>query len=163
LKELDFRPYKSKEKFRANYHLHDLAETVGKNLLTQWGIDFKPFGEDNRFTRVWEKGDDKPDMIISHQGKDAFLDWKGKHSEKWLMNKRAAVSYKHWGEKFSIPVFICYVIFNNENILQDVRFVNLAVHQYQNAQEKAWDKNEVVVLLEPPPSFTKANLLKLWK
>ena len=163
MEELNFRPHKSKEAFRNNYKLHDLAETVGKNLLVQWGIDFKPFGEDNRFTRVWEKGDDKPDVIISYQGKEALLDWKGKHSEKWLMNKRAAISYQNWGKKFSIPVFICYVIFSSDNVMQEVRFVNLAFHKYEDAKEKAWDKNEVVILVDDPPLFTKANLLKYWK
>ena len=163
MEELNFKPYKSKEKFRSNYKLHDLAEAAGKNLLVHWGIDFKPFGEDNRFTRVWEKGEDKPDIIISYQGKEAFLDWKGKHSEKWLMNKRAAIAYQHWADKFSIPIFICYVIFNNENFMQEVRFVNLAFHKYNDSKEKAWDKNEVVVLVDEPPLFTKANLLKYWK
>jgi len=28
---------------------------------------------------------------------------------------------------------------------------------------ETWDKNEVVVLAEEPPLFTKANLLKYWK
>jgi len=162
MEELTFRPYKSKNDFRKNYKLHDLAEAAGKNLLVHWGIDFKPFGEDNRYTRVWEKGDDKPDAVITYKGKEALLDWKGKHAEQWMMNKRAALAYQRWGEKFSVPVFVCYVVFTKENFVKEIRFVNLRRHSFQTEEKKAWDKNEVVVLTETPPLFTKANLLKFW-
>jgi len=47
--------------------------------------------------------------------------------------------------------------------MQEVRFVNLAFHKYKDSKEKAWDKNEVVTLVEEPPLFTKATLLKYWK
>jgi len=75
MKELDFRPAKSKEEFRSNYKLHDLSEQVGKNLLVQWGFDFKTLGEDKRYQKLWEKGEDKPDIILTSKGKSALLDW----------------------------------------------------------------------------------------
>ena len=52
MEDLKNKPDKSKENFRSNYKPHDLAGTAGENLLVQWGIEFKPFGEDNRFTCV---------------------------------------------------------------------------------------------------------------
>ena len=102
-------------------------------------------------------------MIKSYQEKETLLDWKWKHSEKWLMNKWAAVSHQKWRKQFSIHVFIWYIVFSSDNVMQEVRFVNLAIHKYEESKEKAWDKNKVVVLLEQPPKFTKANLLKFWR
>ena len=59
MKNLDFKPAKSTEDFRSNYKLHDIAEFNGKNLLVQWGFKCSDFGEDNRYKKVWEKGEDK--------------------------------------------------------------------------------------------------------
>jgi hypothetical protein len=159
MKELDFKPHKSKKEFRKNYKLHDLAEQAGKNLLIQWGIDFKEFGEDNRYFKVWEKGDDKPDLIISYKGKEAFLDWKGKHSQGWKMNKRAADSYQQWGRKNKIPVIVCFVKFSIQNKLEEIRFANLNIHSFVQAESKEWDKNIVVEIKSELPLFTKPNLL----
>ncbi|MCB0732542.1 MAG: hypothetical protein KDC88_16080, partial [Ignavibacteriae bacterium] len=93
MKTLDFKPKKSKEDFRKNYKLHDLAEYHGKNLLTQWGIDFEDFGKDKRYEKVWEKGEDKPDIIAELNGKKFLIDWKGKTKEVFWVNKRAIDSY----------------------------------------------------------------------
>ena len=89
MKKLDFNPSKSTDDFRKNYKLHDIAEYNGKNLLTQWGFKCTEFGEDNRYKKVWEKGEDKPDTIISYNDRSALLDWKGKHGSTWLVNERA--------------------------------------------------------------------------
>ena len=83
MKKLDFSPAKSKEDFRKNYKLHDLAEFHGKNLLTQWGIDFSDFGKDNRYQKVWEKGKDKPDIIAEYNELKFMIDWKGKSKEAY--------------------------------------------------------------------------------
>ena len=110
MKNLDFNPTKSTDDFRKNYKLHDIAEFNGKNLLTQWGFTCHDFGEDNRYKKVWEKGEDKPDSIISYKDKSALLDWKGKHSSTWLVNERAFKSYQKWSKEFGLPVVIAFFV-----------------------------------------------------
>jgi hypothetical protein len=51
-----------------------MAEEYGKNLLVQWGVWFDIFGKDRRYENVWEKGKNKPSLIISYKGEDALLD-----------------------------------------------------------------------------------------
>jgi len=160
MKELDFHPAKSKEEFRSNYKLHDLAERAGKNLLVQWAIDFKMFGEDKRYEKLWEKGEDKPDVIINYKGKQALLDWKGKHSKTFLVNTRAIKSYERWQIKFNIPVIIAFVIFDENNYLIDRRFAFLPVHEFVESEKTQWDKNKTVEFKEDLPKFTKENLIK---
>jgi hypothetical protein len=160
LKQLDFTPYKSKDDFRGNYKLHDLAEAAGKNLLIQWGIDFEEFGEDRRYSKVWEKGEDKPDLIITYRERDAFLDWKGKHKPKWILNKRAADSYLKWSKKFNLPVLVAFFLFDNENRVADTRFANLNIHSFRECESEAWDKNRVVEFTTELPEFKKHNLIK---
>ena len=96
MKSLNFQPTKTKEDFRKNYKLHDLAEYHGKNLLLQWGIDFKDFGNDRRFEKVWEKGKDKPDLAAEFKNKQFLIDWKGKSKDGFWVNKRAVESYLNW-------------------------------------------------------------------
>jgi hypothetical protein len=161
MKKLDFKPYKSKDDFRNNYKLHDMAEEFGKNLLTQWGVSFKPFGEDRRYQPVWEKGEDKPDILISYKGKEALLDWKGKRSPNWILNKRAAESYLRWSNQLQIPVILSFFIFSEEMTLITSRCLCISNESFSTETSKAWDKNEVVELLKEPIPFTKPNLLKL--
>jgi len=160
MKELDFKPHKSKEEFRNNYKLHDLAEQLGKNLLIQWGIRFDIFGKDRRYGRVWEKGKDKPDLIISYKGKNALLDWKGKHNSKWLMNERAYQSYLEWKTKMNMPVFIAFFLLDEENNLLENRVAAIGVHTPKFSKSKEWDKNKTVEFENSLPIFTKSELLK---
>jgi Holliday junction resolvase len=160
MKELNFQPAKSKEEFRKNYKLHDLAEYHGKNLLLQWGIDFKDFGEDRRYEKVWEKGQDKPDLVAEHNNKQFLIDWKGKAKESFWVNKRAVESYKKWSEKLNLPAFICFFFFDQYNQLSDRRFSLLAYHKFENITDKAWDKNNIVKFENDLPKFTKENLIK---
>ncbi len=159
MKKLDFNPSKSKEDFRKNYKLHDLAENAGKNLLTQWGMNFRDFGEDNRYTRVWEKGEDKPDLIINYKDKQAFLDWKGKRKGKWLVNERAIKSYEQWSNKFNVPVLIAFFVFNESNELLERKFALVSYHKYKNSAKKQWDKNATIEFNSKLPEFTKENLI----
>ncbi len=160
MKELDFSPAKSKEEFRINYKLHDLAERAGKNLLVQWGIQFKAFGEDKRYEKLWEKGEDKPDIIIDYKGKQLLLDWKGKQSKAFLVNLRSIKSYEQWQKKLNIPVVIAFLVFDNQGILTDRRFAFLPIHRYAESKSKQWDKNKTVEFGEELLKFTKENLLK---
>lgn len=159
MKELDFRPAKSKQEFRSNYKLHDLSERVGKNLLVQWGIDFKLFGEDNRYEKIWENGEDKPDIILTSKGKNALLDWKGKKSKSFLVNERAIKSYEHWRQKLNMPVIIAFLVFDFENKLIDRRCAFLGKHSYSQCEEKQWDKNRTVEFREDLPIFNKENII----
>jgi hypothetical protein len=159
MKSLDFQPKKSTSKFRSNYKLHDLAEDAGKNLLVQFGFDFKPFGEDRRFERVWEKGEDKPDIIIDYNGKKLLLDWKGKHKAKWIVNKRAIISYEKWSSELNLPIMIAFFVFNSENKLTDRRFAVLNLHQYKESQSREWDKNKTVRFTDSLPVFNGANII----
>ncbi len=160
MKKLDFKPAKSKDEFRKNYKLHDLAEYHGKNLFYQWGIEFTEFGKDRRYEKVWEKGKDKPDIVAEHAEIKFLVDWKGKTKEDFWVNKRAVESYENWSKKLNFPIIICFFIFNKNKTLTDRRFALLGKHNYQNVETKAWDKNEVVKFEDNLPKFTKANLVK---
>lgn len=160
MKELNFKPHKSTKDFRKNYKLHDLAEQHGKNLLIQWGFKFIEYGKDKRFEKVWEKGEDKPDLIIEYKDKRALLDWKGKHKSIWLVNKRAIDSYKRWEEKLKTPVIICFFLFNNNNSINKICFALINSHKYQTSKRKEWDKNQTIEFEKDLPLFSKVNLLK---
>lgn len=160
MEELDFKPHKSTKEFRNNYKLHDLAETFGKNLLVQWGIEFIEFGKDRRYEKVWEKGRDKPDLIISYKGKEALLDWKGKHSEKWLMNERAYIAYLDWREKMKMNVLIAFFLFDETDNLVDKRLAVLGLHKATLSKEKEWDKNRTVEFNDSLLKFTKSEVIK---
>ncbi len=160
MKELDFNPHKSKEDFRNNYKLHDLAEMHGKNLLVQWGIDFHEFGQDLRYQKLWEMGKDKPDLIVTIHNKKLLLDWKGKHNSKWLLNKRAFDSYKIWSDKLSLNVIIAFFVFDSENKLIERRFAVIDKHVSKESPKKQWDKNTTIEFTDELPDFTKANLIR---
>lgn len=161
MEKLSFKPFKEKRKFRSNYKLHDLAESHGNNLLIQWGISFIPFGEDRRLEKFWEKGNDKPDIIIEHKGKFSLLDWKGKQSNKFIANKRAVESYIRWEEKTGMPVFIAFLIFDEKLNLCDRRIARLGYHDFSECESLQWDKNKTVMFDSELPKFTKDNLLTL--
>ncbi len=160
MKELDFKPHKSIEEFRNNYKLHDLAEQYGKNLLIQWGINFEIFGKDKRYEKVWERGKDKPDLIISYKRKEALLDWKGKHKSRWIMNERAYHAYLDWKTKMNIPVFIIFFLFGEKEILLENRIAVIGIHSPKLSKEKEWDKNKTVEFENSLPAFSKSELLK---
>jgi|GEM_PF-614425 hypothetical protein len=159
MKELDFNPYKTGKEFRNNYKLHDLAENHGKNLLIQWGFSFSEFGGDKRFEKVWEKGNDKPDLVISYKGRRALIDWKGKHKPTWLINKRAYQAYNNWMEKLNIPVFVAFFVFNDSNVLSEIKFACIGKHSFIESKNKEWDKNSTIEFEIDLPEFTKLNLV----
>lgn len=158
MKSLDFRPYKSKNDFRNNYRLHDLAEKHGKNLLTQWGIEFKDFGKDLRYQKLWEKGKDKPDIIVKINDKRCLIDWKSKHKPQWILNRRAYESYKNCAAELSLQVIIAFFVFDEQNNLIDRKFAVIGKHPVSESGNKQWDKNETVEFTDPLPEFTKVNL-----
>lgn len=160
MKDLDFNPHKSTKEFRKNYKLHDLAEIYGKNLLIQWGFKFIEYGKDKRYEKVWEKGEDKPDLLIEYKDKRALLDWKGKHKPVWIVNKRAVDSYKIWEEKLKLPMIICFAVFDASNLLDNIYFASTLMHKYEISKKKEWDKNLTVEFEKDLPLFTKPNLLK---
>ncbi len=160
MKKLDFVPLKTGMEFRKNYKLHDLAEEMGKSLLTQWGFDYKDFGGDNRFEKIWERGKDKPDAYIDYNGKIAFIEWKSKRKSRWLVNKRAVEAYERWSNKINVPIIICFFIFNEDKDLEDRRFAIVGKHKYIKSEKKQWDKNVTVEFEKTLPEFTKPNLLK---
>lgn len=160
MKKLDFRPAKSKEAFRGNYKLHDLAETTGKNLLVQWGFNFKNFGQDRRYEKLWEKGEDTPDAIISYRGKTALLDWKGKHKPGWMVNYRAVKSYEKKQADLKLKTIICFFVFDEKEFVIERRFAIVGKNNYAVSKNKQWDKNTTVEFNEDIPKFTKENLLR---
>ncbi len=161
MKDLDFNPLKSQEAFRKNYALHDYAEYHGKNLLTMWGIKFNDFGGDKRFEKVWEKGDDRPDTIISYKDKSVLLDWKGKRKAKWIVNERAVTSYEKWSKDLNIPVIIVFFVLSDEGYSLERRFAYINKHKYIVSSGRQWDKNKTVEFPKDIPEFTKGNLLSL--
>lgn len=160
MKELNFQPAKSTNRFRKNYKLHDLAEYHGKNLLFQWGIDFKDYGKDRRYEKVWEKGEDKPDIIAQYKNISFLIDWKSKTKEAYWINRRAIDSYTNWSKKLNLEVIICFFIFDNKHVLVERKFALVSKHKYHVIKNKAWDKNEVVQFESQLPRFTRLNLIK---
>lgn len=161
MKELDFKPAKSKNEFRSNYKLHDLASKVGFNLFVQWGIEFENFGEDRRFEKLWEKGEDKPDIILTINGKTALLDWKGKRTHKFLVNERAIKSYESWKKKLNHPVLIGFLIFDSKNTLVDRRIAKIGKHNYMVSEDIQWDKNKTIEFIDELPILNKENIIEL--
>ena len=161
MEKLSFKPFKEKSKFRSNYKLHDHAEFHGNNLLVQWGVSFIPFGEDRRLEKLWEKGNDKPDIIIEYKGKFSLLDWKGKQSNLFLANKRAVESYIRWEEKTGMPVFLAFLVFDEKLNLSDRRIARLGFHNFRESENLQWDKNKTIMFKTDLPKFTKENLIVL--
>lgn len=160
MKKLDFNPSKSTKDFRKNYKLHDIAEYNGRNLLVQWGFSCTEFGEDNRFKKVWEKGEDKPDAIISYNDKTALLDWKGKHGSTWLVNERALNSYQKWSTELKLPLIIAFFVIDMEEKIQLRKFAVLNIHANKVSKKTQWDKNKTIEFEKDLPDFTKANLIQ---
>lgn len=163
MKELDFNPIKSRSEFHQNYSLHDLAQNVCKNLLTQWGFEFNDFGDDKRYEKLWERGEDKPDIIINYKGKSALLELKGKRKPNWIVNKRAINSYLAWQKKLNYPLIIAFFVFDSQNNLIDRRFAYLPYHNYKESEQRQWDKNKTVEFNEDLPKFTKDLLRKYFE
>lgn len=161
MQKLNFQPAKSKENFRKNYQLHDLAEYHGKNLFLQWGVDFKDYGKDRRYERVWEKGEDKPDIVAEYKNIQFLIDWKGKAKEAFWVNERAIKSYETWSKELNLHVVVAFFIFDKKGFLKDRRFAILSKHNYLVSEEKAWDKNKVIKFQTDLPKFNKHNLLWL--
>lgn len=164
MKKLDFQPSKSQSSFRRNYKLHDAASEAGFNLLTQWGMKFTPYGEDNRYSKEWEAGEDKPDVIVeTHAGK-AFIDWKAKTGKRFLANKRAVEAYEKWSHKMNAPVIIAFFVFDKGNKkLLERRCAVLGIDKYIVNEKKEWDKNSTVEFNENLPIFDKSNTIKAIK
>ncbi len=162
MKKLDFQPVKSDKAFRKNYKLHDLAEEQGKNLLVQWGFNFKNFGEDRRNEKVWERGEDKPDIIIEFNGKYALVDWKGKRKPKWIVNERAAKSYEKWREKMNMPMMIVFFVFDEKENVRERRFAVLGINNYELSKGRQWDANKTVEFRNDLPKFTAPEIIKFF-
>jgi hypothetical protein len=161
MKNLDFNPAKSTKDFRKNYKLHDIAEFHGRNLLLQWGFKCTEFGEDNRYKKVWEKGADKPDAIISYKDKSALLDWKGKRGQYWLVNERAIKAYENWSKEFGLPVVVAFFVIDDNQKIVKRNFAVLNYHTHKISKNKQWDKNTTIEFQKDIPSFTKGNLLSI--
>ncbi len=159
MKNLDFNPIKTDKSFKNNYKLHDLAELNGKNLLVQWGINFQKFGDDRRNEKVWEKGEDKPDILIDYLGQKVLVDWKSKKKAKWIVNFRAIKSYENWSKKTGFPIFIVFFVFENEEIV-DRRFAVLGVSKYKVVENLQWDKNKTIEFIDDLPIFNASNLIR---
>lgn len=159
MKNLDFSTKYISDISRIDYNLHGLAENMGKNLLIQWGIKYKSFKHNKMYKKVWQKGKNKPDVLITYRSKSALLDWNGRHLNNWIINKKAVDSYFIYADKLKIPVVICFFVFDDEGILTDRRFAFLSKHNYIEIKAKHWNKNKTVEFKKKLPVFTKENLL----
>ena len=160
MKKLDFQPVKSDKSFKKNYRLHDLAEENGKNLLVQWGFNFKAFGEDRRNEKVWESGRDKPDIIIEYNGKKILVDWKGKRKAKWIVNERAVKSYEKWSDSTGMPMIIAFFVFNDDNSIKERRFAVLGKNKYKHSEKRQWDANKTVEFEGDLPLFSAPEIIR---
>lgn len=111
MEPLDFEVKKTVKQFHSNYRLHDQATKAIVPIIYNMGFKLKPFGEDARYLKVWAKGQDKPDAILTKNGKDlAFIEWKGHSHRTWMLNSRAYRSYLEHGRKHQLPVILIWYI-----------------------------------------------------
>jgi hypothetical protein len=151
MKNRDFGVIKTESEFLSNYSLHDRAQHIGEKYLKDKGIIYSTFGEDRRFEKVWEAGEDKPDIIIMHpkiaQKPLCLLDWKGKKSQGIRLNKRAYLSYRKIAKKMGIPAIVATAYFNDTNLTKFI-YVDLTDDSIFVGWQTEWDKN-VTAILKP--------------
>ena len=143
--KFDFELIKKKEIFLKNYNLHDIASSIGDKMLTSMGFELEEFGKDERYRAVWEAGKDKPDRIVLKDGRTLFLlDWKGKASEKFIMNQRAYLSYLKYSEKMDLPCWVIFFIIDREKeLIEDIKCVELNNAKITK-EYREWNGNKVV-------------------
>ena len=124
MEKLGFEPIKTTAQFRQNYKRHDKAVELVKQYFSQSTLEFREFGEDNRYRRVWEVGHDKPDFKLLYLGKSALLDIKGHKNRVFWLNKRAYDSYLEWGKRESLPVYLIWVINEERLFYKQLPFPN---------------------------------------
>jgi len=111
MKPLEIEVQKTTKQFLDNYSKHDLAGIVVRELLKSKGFIVIPYGEDRRFERIWEAGEDRPNALIWKKGAQLiFIDWKGHETRKWILNERAYNSYVDYGAEFNLPVFCIWLV-----------------------------------------------------
>lgn len=143
----DFDVRKTEKDFLRNYDLHDIAENEGNRVLRDLGYELHQFGEDRRYERVWEAGNDKPDKIVTKKNDTkeiCLLDWKGKkYTREYMMNERAFKSYMRISKSMDLPVVVCMARING--IILDFVYFILS-NDIVIERKKAWDDNIVVIL-----------------
>lgn len=149
-----------KTNMQSSIKLNDLAGLITKNLLTQWNIKFKNFCEDKFRKNILLPGIEKPNLIITYNNKSALLDFKGKNSDGWIVNKKTAAAYSKLQRDLNLPAIISFFIFNDINMVKERRFAILNVHGYLERNGKRSRKNKTVVFPKDLPVFNKENLLR---
>jgi len=150
MKPKDFEVIKTEEHFQKNYALHDAAQTAGEKFLKDSGFKVELFGEDRRYEEVWEAGGDKPDCIIldNKNNKLCLLDWKGKKSSGYKINKRAYNSYLKIACRMNLPVIIAFAKLNSEKNITEFLYLKLPDDSAVTGEKLEWDKN-VTVCFDP--------------
>ncbi len=146
MKNKDFKVIKTEKQFLSNYSLHDIAKNNGEKIIEGLHYKINDFGEDRRYEQVWEAGEDKPDGIITDEnGKNkCLIDWKGKKSEKFRVNKRAYNSYVKIAEETKLPVVIASAKIDNSEI-NSFKFIVLPDTNVIERENVEWDGNRTVI------------------
>jgi len=108
MKDLDFKPVKTRGQFLSNYEKHDPALAKVKMYFRQRQFTVIDYGPDRRNERIW--GDNRPDLLIwKPYYWLALLDAKGHSGDIWMLNKRAYDDYLGYSRHHKIPVFCIWV------------------------------------------------------
>jgi hypothetical protein len=145
MKPKDFEVKKTQNQFLRNYSLHDNAQRIGEEILSRMGYTTIPFGEDRRHESVWEAGEDKPDCCVTLLNDKSnilcLLDWKGKKSDGYRINERAYNSYINISKEINKKVLLAMAKFNDENKIEEFKFIIIPDESIQTFRRKEWDGN----------------------
>ncbi len=148
MEEKNFNVIKTEEQFLSNYNLHDLAKKAGEEILKAKCYSTEIFGEDRRHENLWEAGQDKPDCFIIDKNKNriCLLDWKGKKSKGYRLNKRAFNSYLKISIQTKLQILAAMAFFDDNKNIIEFSFFNLNETGIIMKENCEWDKNITVIL-----------------
>jgi hypothetical protein len=160
MEELNLYKHKSKPNNHGGSKPKEIIESAGKNLLVQWNIRYKNFCDERSFDKYFEKGANKPDLIISYNEKPALLIWNGEQTKSLTANKQAIEFFERLQKDIKIPILICFITLDKNEFIAERRFA--VINNHASAEnKKPPDIYKTVIFKSELPIFNKENLLKL--
>ena len=162
MKELKNKVIKTTKQFHINYSLHDIAEAEGVKILSNLGYEACAYGEDRRYDNVWEAGEDKPDCSIIRKKEKGevlcLLDWKGKRSSGYMINKRAYDSYLKISQNIQKSVIIAMAKMDTKKKITAFKYFVMPEEGLVVGSKIMWDGNVVVLFSDSNArDFSKVN------
>lgn len=152
LDELNFNTVKSKTQFLSNYNMHDKATSFIALKYLQKNFSLHPIGKDLREQRVLVKNE-VPDYYAERavdvetlEDKIYFcFDVKSKRKLDYFgwVNEGAIHGYKRMGTKCRVPVYLIFVLMENNIPTKNTRYCNILEAPMHT--KIARDKNKVLI------------------